>query len=218
MKVVHIDIGGCEGCGISILRAFPLVKDVVDLTINYLRKEDHCDVEEWDVAIITGGLSLGDGEIQEKLSELRKKSKVLVAFGSCATFGGILRFCVGCKRSFQPVNSLVEVDYSIPGCPPPPQAVQAFFKFLSSGDERRLRVFKVSAGIKKLSGFDLIDDIVLNGLCMGCGVCELSCPTRAIKIVDKTPNLMVEKCIRCGTCYIRCPRASQILSGGGKKW
>ncbi|NJE54290.1 4Fe-4S dicluster domain-containing protein [Thermococcus sp. 21S9] len=222
LKVLHVDIGGCEGCNVSIIRAYPKLMDSVELDISYLR-DGECKYDEYDVALITGGVCMNEPRIGEELKEIREKAKVVVAFGSCASLGGILRFCRGGQaprpdhRNFQPINSVIEVDYSIPGCPPTPQMLQSFFKYFMAGNETRLKLFKVTAGVKKLSGFDLIDDVVLTGLCIGCGACELSCPTGAIKLIDKRPTLAQERCIRCGTCYIRCPRASQIICLGGVK-
>ncbi|WP_461865881.1 NADH-quinone oxidoreductase subunit B family protein [Thermococcus sp.] len=220
LRVLHVDVGGCEGCNVSILRAYPKLIDVIELNMKYLMNRE-CDYSEYEIAIITGGVCMNEPSTVEKLKEIRKHAHTIIAFGSCATFGGILRFCRGGQeprpdhRNFQPINNVIKVDYSIPGCPPTPQMLQSFFKYFISGDERRLRIFKVCSEIKKLSGFDLIDDIVLPGLCIGCGACELSCPTNAIKLIDKRPNIIQEKCIRCGTCYIRCPRASQLLCMGG---
>jgi len=217
LRAIHIDIGGCEGCGVSILRAAPLVRDLVDLRTRYLaHNETEWQEGAFDVALVTGGAARGAPAVAERLEELRGKVKTVVAFGACAACGGILRFCTTDRRTFQPVGAVIEVDYGIPGCPPPPRMVVSFFKHLGAGNEKRLSVFRSFSTVRKLSGFDLIDDVVLNGLCIGCGVCELSCPTRAVKLIERRPQLVVEKCIRCGSCYVRCPRASQILSMGVK--
>jgi len=76
-----------------------------------------------------------------------------------------------------------------------------------------LRVFEAAAKARKFSGFDLMDDVVLMGICIGCGACVISCPTGALQMIEKRPELIVEKCIRCGTCYVRCPKASQLMVG-----
>lgn len=41
-------------------------------------------------------------------------------------------------------------------------------------------------------------------LCNGCGLCELSCPPHAIRVVDKKAELDEELCTRCGLCLTRC--------------
>ncbi|MGD8512818.1 MAG: NADH-quinone oxidoreductase subunit NuoF [Deltaproteobacteria bacterium] len=43
------------------------------------------------------------------------------------------------------------------------------------------------------------------GLCTGCQLCALKCPTEAISGQKKEPHMIdQEKCITCGTCYERC--------------
>lgn len=53
----------------------------------------------------------------EKLKNLRKNSTKLCALGTCAAFGGILGLSK--KKNSDPISKFVEVDYIIPGCPPP---------------------------------------------------------------------------------------------------
>lgn len=59
----------------------------------------------------------------------------------------------------------------------------------------------------------IIDQIVKQGLCMGCGVCVAACPSRAIHIEkDHRKGLLVpvldeHKCNQCGMCLQVCPGA-----------
>ena len=216
MIVLHVDIGGCEGCSISIFRASSMLKDVE--IINKCTAEREVDLSRnYEIVFVTGSVCINDEDVVEKLKLVRKNCKVLIAFGSCASVGGITRFCRGGQepkpehRTFLPLNSVVKVDYAIPGCPPPPQLVRMFLTLYKRNMLQQLAVFKALSTIKKLSGFDLLDDVVLTGLCIGCGACELSCPTGAIKLLGGRPDLIVEKCIRCGTCYVRCPQGSKLL-------
>jgi dihydroorotate dehydrogenase subfamily 1 len=50
------------------------------------------------------------------------------------------------------------------------------------------------------SGVPLLD----LDLCNGCGLCELSCAERAIRVVDGKAVLDEEHCSRCGLCISRC--------------
>ncbi len=224
IKVVHVDIGGCEGCSVSFLRSLPLISDKCTAkTLYTVDSIDELFENDVDIAFVSGSVCLNDEEVIETLKNIREKAKILAAFGSCASFGGVTRFSRGGQepkpshRTFAPLNQVVEVEYSIPGCPPPPQTVNSFMIAYQRQIVTQLAFFSKLSEFKKLSGFDLIDDIVLTGLCMGCGACEVSCPTGAIKLIERRPNLIVEKCIRCGTCYVRCPRAMQLLIRGVKK-
>ena len=51
------------------------------------------------------------------MKEIRKNSKKICALGTCAAFGGIL--ALSKKKKSDPISKFVEVDYVIPGCPPP---------------------------------------------------------------------------------------------------
>lgn len=219
MKVLHIELGGCEGCSISVLRAIPSLSKFIDIKSSYLEKEEFKinENERYDVCIITGPICLNHEEAISLVKLARKISEIIFAFGSCASLGGITLFCRGGQlpkpehRIFQPINTVIKCDYSMPGCPPPPKALISFFNAIMKNIKPLLDLFKAVAKVRKLSGYDLLDDVVLTGLCIGCGACVLSCPTGALRLIEGRPELIVEKCIRCGTCYVRCPKASQIL-------
>ncbi len=215
LEVLVYDLGGCEGCPLSVLRGLQQIERVARLYINYL---GNLDLDrEYDVAVVTGAVCMNDDEKIEVLRKIRSKAGILIAYGSCASVGGITLFCRGGQsprpehRFWQPISRVVEVDYSIPGCPPAPASLFSLLNCISTGKGGLLGVFKALAKTHRLSGFDLIDEVVLTGLCVGCGVCTLSCPTHALEIIDGKPNLIVERCIRCGTCCSRCPRFTSLL-------
>ncbi len=226
VRILHIDIGGCEGCAVTVLRALPLIRQGVGLPRGgtLLKAEVHSKYlgnvdlnREYDIAIVTGSICLKDEEFVEKLKKVREISKILVAFGSCAAVGGVTLFARGGQLPkpehmvWQPIAVVVDVDYAVPGCPPAPAAVKALLDQIVSGRGLFLNIFASAAKARKFSGYDLMDDVVLTGLCVGCGACVLSCPTQALQMIDRRPDLIPEKCIRCGTCYVRCPRATQVL-------
>ena len=41
--------------------------------------------------------------------------------------------------------------------------------------------------------------------CVGCGVCESTCPVGAIKIEDGKAKVDAEACVGCGACAGECP-------------
>ncbi len=214
-RILIYDIGGCEGCPLSLLRELPKLMEKADI---YSRHIGSVDIDgNYDVTIITGSACINEEEILDTLKKLRKNSRIIVAYGSCASVGNITLFSRGGQeprpehRTFQPVTSVIDVDYAIPGCPPAPASLLTLIDALSTGKGPLIKVFSAIAEIKKLSGFDLMDEVVLSGLCIGCGACIVSCPTQALQMIEKRPDLIVEKCIRCGTCCSRCPIFMRIL-------
>jgi len=217
LNVAHVDLGGCEGCSVALLRAMIKMQDTCNFKDKMIARDDF-KVEKEDLIIVSGAICLNDTEKVELLKSLRENGSVLVAFGSCAAVGGITRYCRGGQQpkpehmTFQPINVVVDVDYAIPGCPPSPRMLKPFIDaFVSKKQSNFIQIFKAVAKVRKLSGFDLIDDVILQNICVGCGACVLSCPNGALQMIGGKPDLIVEKCIRCGTCYVRCPRASQLV-------
>jgi F420-non-reducing hydrogenase small subunit len=96
LKVAVVGGGSCSGCDIAILDLHEKLLDVLknaDIVFMQLVMDaKHSDLEkmkddEIDVGIYHGSVRSSEQEHLAKL--LRKKSKTLIALGSCACFGGI---------------------------------------------------------------------------------------------------------------------------------
>ncbi len=125
----------CEGCQVAIF-------DLGERFLEFLTKvnigdfrlaEDLPDVKKYDIAIVEG--TPITKENVKRLKEVRKKSKILVAIGACATMGGVqeLKDYRGDKKrlirrvypnirgidnpNIKAVKEVVKVDLEIPGCP-----------------------------------------------------------------------------------------------------
>jgi len=90
VKIALEALASCSGCEISILDLHEdLVKLLDQAEIVYAPiimdvKEVPDDI---DIAIVSG--SVRNAENKERLEELREKSKYLIAYGTCACYGGI---------------------------------------------------------------------------------------------------------------------------------
>lgn len=42
--------------------------------------------------------------------------------------------------------------------------------------------------------------------CLGCRICEKSCPKNAIKVTDNVARIDYDLCVNCGICASKCPR------------
>jgi NAD-reducing hydrogenase small subunit len=148
-KVASDWLCGCAGCHMSFLdideRIVKLV-ELVDLRSTPITDLKHPDASGVDVGILEGGINNTTNEEVAKL--MRKRSKILVALGDCAVFGGVpaMRnfFTIeeSLKRAYvetestdsnglvphspelatmtrvRAIHEVVPVDIYIPGCPP----------------------------------------------------------------------------------------------------
>ncbi len=50
-----------------------------------------------------------------------------------------------------------------------------------------------------------------NERCMGCGTCQIVCPTEAIRLVKKKARVNEKKCLACPNCTDSCPEGALTL-------
>jgi len=129
LKIGLFCLSSCEGCMVEILNLedklldlFEYI-DIAESRILGIRTEEHLDV-----AFIEGCV-MSDEEA-EKLSEIRNRSKIVVALGDCACSGGKFMFkdfaFKGTKLDLppsrknvkaDPIDKYVSVEYYLRGCP-----------------------------------------------------------------------------------------------------
>ncbi|MBD3253455.1 MAG: hypothetical protein GF383_00100 [Candidatus Lokiarchaeota archaeon] len=117
LKVLIHSFVGCSGC-ISTLMSLDVFPQFLERT-NILHFPFICDnhiiEDNFDFALIEGCIS-EESQI-DVLRRIRKQSKKVYAFGSCAAFGGILS--LSNHKDAHPLTQYIEIDGFIPGCPPP---------------------------------------------------------------------------------------------------
>jgi len=134
-RVGIFDFACCEGCQLQIAN---MGEDVLSL-LGAIEVMEWREVmsEKWgkklDIAIVEG--SVTDPHAVKRIKQIRKRAKVIIAYGSCATIGGVN----GMKNNFplddirgyvygehypyfktevtKAVHQVVPVDYFIHGCP-----------------------------------------------------------------------------------------------------
>lgn len=146
-KIAFFDFACCEGCQLQIANFGEMLLEILDIVdvveFREVMSEKHEGV--LDIAIIEG--SITDEHAIERIKKIRQKSKILIAYGACATIGGVN----GMKNNFKlkdireyvyqdkyqyfdtvptkAVDQVVPVDYYVHGCPIyPPE----FIKVLKS--------------------------------------------------------------------------------------
>ena len=168
----------CSGCDIAILDLGVKLLELIDLadivywpTAFDFKHSDLKELEDKEIDITLYHGTIRTTEHEEIARILRKKSKVLIAFGSCSCFGGIPGLCnltnkqqifntvygenlsVANKENIFPeekllinknksitlphlfdtgktLKKLVEVDYFIPGCPPPMPLIEGLIPLM----------------------------------------------------------------------------------------
>lgn len=177
VRIAEEWLHACSGCEVAILNiGEPLVEllsalEFVHMPVlmdhkYYGQLGDRPDLEipEADVGIVSGGV--GNEEHVEVLEEMRRKSKILIALGTCATHGGLpaLLNSWGMEEGYRAVyqtvttdkcrvpdetvpkpldrvyavDEKVKVDLMVPGCPPNSQHIAAAITALLQGEEVKL--------------------------------------------------------------------------------
>lgn len=133
-RVAIFDFTGCEGCELNQLNFEDQLLDIlahVDIVEWREAMDGHAD--EYDIAFVEGSLSTPD--CIQRINEIRRKAKVLVALGACAVQGGVnavkntrpiedVREEVYGKDKYLfptlpalPLSAVVRVDHNVRGCP-----------------------------------------------------------------------------------------------------
>ena len=145
--VAFFDLSSCEGCQLQVANLGEELLDILKLIhlveFRELMTETHAG--HLDIAFVEGSVS--NQESEERLYAIRQRCDLLVAYGSCATIGGVngmrnnsqteeAQTTVDDNQSdrlltgkVRPLHQLVEVDYFIHGCPIYPEE---FIKVLKS--------------------------------------------------------------------------------------
>jgi F420-non-reducing hydrogenase small subunit len=164
MKIAIEELAGCSGCTIAILDLHEMLLDLIEKA-EIVYSPVIMDVKEppegIDVAFVTGAVR--NEENRERLKMIRKRSKVLVALGTCACYGGVsgLSMLSSNEEIFNKVyrggatvsedgkipsgvppftyrafavGDLAMMDYYITGCPPKENFLKEIIPALVTGD------------------------------------------------------------------------------------
>lgn len=222
-RIGYIHLSGCTGDAMSLTENYDILSTVLTDMVDIVYGQTLVDkwvhgtyaeeMPEMDLCLIEGSVCLQDEHSVQELLMAREKSGLICAFGSCAMTGCFTTFARGGQQaqpkheSFAPISSLVNVDCALPGCPVAPEMIAKVVVALCNGDMEYLQPAIDKAACNAGCGCDVLTNIIVNGLCTGCGTCVLACPTRAMGFSEGRPSCDRDRCIKCGSCYTMCPRA-----------
>ena len=133
-RVAFFDFTCCEGCQLQVANFGEALLDILGLVdVVTFREVMSEKSDDYDVAIIEGSITTSHDV--DRIKKIRDIAKVVIAYGSCATIGGVN----GIKNKFdleeikqyvykdgakyfntkktRPLHQVVKVDYFIHGCP-----------------------------------------------------------------------------------------------------
>lgn len=136
VRVAFFDFACCEGCQIELTNlGEPIFVGLLDhiefVEFREVMKEQ--TTEPIDIAFIEGSFTRESD--RARLEDIRKRSAIVIAYGSCATIGGInalknhqtdyLQYVYGddaelkhlASQEALPISAAIKVDYKIHGCP-----------------------------------------------------------------------------------------------------
>ena len=137
-------LSGCRGCETLLLDMNYQIAPIADMAdvvfwpwLLGSRRDDLAALPDGglEAAFVAGAVRTPADEEVTRL--LRAKARRLIAFGACAAFGGIPGLTNTMLNEGDRVRSLgqvVEVDYVVPGCPPPANFAWAALQSLATDD------------------------------------------------------------------------------------
>jgi len=161
-KLATVWLGGCSGCHMSFLDLDERLIDLAGLVdVCYSPIADIKEFPEVDIVLVEGAVANEDH--LHEIRRIRKRSKILIAFGDCAVTGNVtalrnlfpledvlnrayrensavvsgLPLGDGIVPKLLPrvlrVQDVVHVDHFLPGCPPSSDLIFEFVSALLSG-------------------------------------------------------------------------------------
>jgi len=134
-KLAVWKFASCDGCQLSLLDCEDELLSVAEIVqiANFPEASKMDDPGPYDISLVEGSITTEHD--QERIQEVREKSKVLITIGACATAGGIqaLRNFANVEEFKQivyakpeyistlatstPISKHVKVDFELQGCP-----------------------------------------------------------------------------------------------------
>ncbi|MDG6920971.1 MAG: NADH-quinone oxidoreductase subunit NuoB [Nitrososphaerota archaeon] len=112
LHVMMIDVGSCNACNLEVLNLSNPYYDLTRLGISFTNSPKHADA-----LIVVGALNRAMVDVLRRTYESMPEPKLVVSVGACAISGGVFR---GSEGFASPVQDVIPVDVTVPGCPPSP--------------------------------------------------------------------------------------------------
>lgn len=166
-RLAFFSFASCEGCQLQFLNLEDEILDIVPhVDIVEFREAIDNHSDDYDVAFVEGSITRPADE--EKLKKIRERAKFIVAFGACATTGGVnrlknflplddaKRIVYGEKATLpvfdtyptKSVGEVVKVDFNLHGCPASKKEILELTQALLQGRAPRFGRYPVCVDCK----------------------------------------------------------------------
>jgi len=152
-RIAVVSLTGCGGCRLELLYKLNEFLSMAKLTVlaKFSLLGRDCS-GPYDIALVEGGVSTEEDE--KALKELRNASKLLIALGSCACFGGAPQLE---NANMCSLSDYVDVDFQIPGCPILAEEAYHYLKKMLAGAKPALPLHPVCFECKLLESECFLD-------------------------------------------------------------
>jgi coenzyme F420-reducing hydrogenase gamma subunit len=155
-KVAFFDFASCEGCQLTVINLEDEILDILSkVDIVNFREAISERGEDYDVAFIEGSITREHD--RERLEDIRRKAKIVVALGACAATGGLnalknlkpiswikervygkdAGYYETLEKAY-PIDKFVKVDYYVWGCPIDKKEFMEVFKSILLGKKPQI--------------------------------------------------------------------------------
>lgn len=166
-RLAVFKFASCDGCQLSLLDAEDELLAVAGaVEIAYFVEARRQTLEgPYDVSLVEGSVTTPEEE--ERIREVRRQSKYLIAIGACATAGGIQSLrnwrdvddyikivyahpeFIDTLKTSTPVSEHVQVDFELRGCPVNKYQLLEVITALLIGRQPRLPAYSVCLDCKR---------------------------------------------------------------------
>ncbi len=115
LAIRHVDAGSCNGCELEIHALNNPFYNIEGRGIRFVASPRHADL-----LLVTGPVSRNMEIAVRRAYDATPDPKLVVAVGDCGCSGGIFGESYA---SVGRVASVIPVDVTVPGCPPPPAEI-----------------------------------------------------------------------------------------------
>jgi sulfhydrogenase subunit delta len=200
-RIAVAGLTACSGCQLTLLNCeeqLPEIAERFDIAYFPMAQSGAKLRGPFDAAIVEGAVST-PGDLST-LFQLRNASRILVAFGTCALFGGVAAMNNRTSRredllgqvygangggfqSFSPApfKNFISVDFAITGCPPEKSDLLDLLGALLAGTLPPVPCYPVCTECRSRENLCLL--LEANQLCLGPviqGGCNARCPATGI--------------------------------------